>query len=145
MTGPAATPMPTTAPQTPRAAARSRRSRNVLVMMDRVVGKITAAAVPMATRAAISAPEESTSRADGTGRGEAEQAEDQRGPAAVAVGEAAGREHEGREREVVAVDDPLQGPGAGVEVGGDARQRDVDDRGVEVDGKHGRTDRQQNG
>ncbi len=60
MTGPAATPMPTTAPHTPRAAARSRRSRKVLLMIDRVVGKITAAAAPMATRAAISAPDEVT-------------------------------------------------------------------------------------
>ncbi len=60
VTGPAATPMPTTAPQTPRAAARSRRSRKVLVMIDSVVGKMTAAAMPIATRAAISAPAEST-------------------------------------------------------------------------------------
>ena len=59
-TGPAATPMPTTAPQTPSAAARSRRSRKVLLMIDSVVGKITAAAAPIANRAAISAPAEST-------------------------------------------------------------------------------------
>ncbi len=55
-TGPAATPMPTTAPHTPSAAARSRRSRKVLVMIDSVVGKISAAKVPIAILAAIRAP-----------------------------------------------------------------------------------------
>ena len=83
--------------------------------------------------------------ADHAGRGEADQTEDQRRPTAVAVGEAAGGEHQRGEGQVVAVDDPLQRAGAGVEIGGDARQRDVDDRGVEVDGEHGRTDREQDG
>ena len=60
MTGPSATPMPTTAPHPPSAAARCRRSGNVLAMIDSVVGKIRAAKTPMPTRAAISAPVLST-------------------------------------------------------------------------------------
>ena len=47
---------PVTAPQMPIAPARSRRSGKVFVMIDRVVGKIRAANMPMANRTAISAP-----------------------------------------------------------------------------------------
>ena len=107
-TGPAATPMPTTAPQTPSAAARSRRSRNVLLMIDSVVGKMTAADMPIATRAAISAPDESTRAPTVLAAGEGQQAQDQRRPAAEAVGQAARRQDQGGEGEVVAVDDPLE-------------------------------------
>ena len=43
--------MPTTAPQPPSAAARCFRSGNVLLMIDSVVGKISAAKAPIPTRA----------------------------------------------------------------------------------------------
>ncbi len=87
MTGPAATPMPTTAPHTPSAAARSRRSRKALVMIDSVVGKIRAAKTPIAARAAISAPGVVTQRPGDAGDGEADQADDQGRPPAEAVAE----------------------------------------------------------
>ena len=51
-----------------------------------------------------------------------------------------GGEHERGEGEVVAVDDPLQLTGAGVELAGEARQGDVDDGDVEVDGEDGGVD-----
>ena len=101
--------------------------------------------MPMATRAAIRAPDESTRAPTMLAPAKATRPEDQRRAAAEAVGQAARRQHQGGEGEVVAVDDPLERPGAGLEVGGDARQRDVDDRGVEVDGEHGRADREQDG
>src|SRR5256886_13670630 len=44
------------APQIPMAWARSRRSLKVLEMIDRVVGKITAAPTPMTRRAAMRPP-----------------------------------------------------------------------------------------
>src|SRR3989442_1650895 len=44
------------APQMPMACARSRRSLKVLEMIDRVVGKITAAPTPMTRRAAMRPP-----------------------------------------------------------------------------------------
>ena len=52
--------MPTTAPHTPSAAARSLRSRKVLLMIDSVVGKISAAVIPITNRQKISAPLDST-------------------------------------------------------------------------------------
>ena len=61
MIGPVATPRPTTAPQMPSAAARSRRSRKVLLMIDSVVGKISAADAPIANRVTTSASAEVTS------------------------------------------------------------------------------------
>ena len=45
----------------PSAAARSRRSRKVLLMIDSVVGKIRAANAPITNRAATSASAEVTS------------------------------------------------------------------------------------
>jgi len=56
VTGPEATPTPTTAPQPPSAAARWRRSVNVLEMIDSVVGKMRAAKAPIPNRAATRAP-----------------------------------------------------------------------------------------
>ena len=59
--------------------------------------------------------------------------------ATEAVGERAGRQHDGGERERVGVDDPLQAGEAGVEVGGDVGERGVDDRDVEHEHRGGRT------
>ena len=60
--------------------------------------------------------------------------------AAEAVGQRAGRDDRRRERERVRVDDPLQPRQAGVEVGGDRRQRGVDHRDVEHEHGRGRAD-----
>ena len=103
------------APQTPRAAARSRRSVNALAMIDSVAGKITAAQAPSEPggdqRAGGSRRGRSRAR-----HGEAQQAEDQRGTAPEPVGQAAGGEHQRREGQVVAVDEPQELAGAGVEL-----------------------------
>ena len=144
-TGPAATPMPTTAPQTPSAAARSRRSGKVLLMIESVVGKISAAKAPITNAGGDQRAGVGDDGADRAGRGEADQPDDQRRPPAEAVGEAAGGQHQPGEGEVVAVDDPLQLAGAGVELVGMRRQGHVDDRGVEVDREDGGADREQDG
>ena len=57
-TGPIAIPMPATPAHTPIARARSAGSRNVLVRIDSVVGKMNAPPTPMSARAAISMPGE---------------------------------------------------------------------------------------
>ena len=58
--GPAATPTPTIAAHSPIAFARFTGSAKMLVISDRVVGKITAAPTPIAARAQMSASAEST-------------------------------------------------------------------------------------
>ena len=58
MTGPIAMPMPATPAHTPMARARSAGSRNVLVRIDSVVGKMNAPPTPMSARAAMSMPGE---------------------------------------------------------------------------------------
>src|SRR5271156_1974964 len=58
--GPAATPTPTMAAQRPIALARRIGSVKMLVINPKVVGKITAAPTPIAARAAIRSPAEST-------------------------------------------------------------------------------------
>ena len=116
----------------PSAAARSRRSVNALAMIDSVVGKITAAQVPITNRRRPGRPSCRPARPRRCQR-EADQADDQRGTPAEPVGQAARREHQRREGQVVAVDEPQQLAGAGVELRREAGQGDVDDRGVEVD------------
>ena len=61
-------------------------------------------------------------------------------PAAVAVGERAGGEDQGGERERVRVHHPLQPRQARVQVVLDVRQRDVDDRDVEQEHERRRAD-----
>ena len=56
--GPKATPIPTVAPHTPIALARSTRSVNTLDRIDSVLGKTMAAPTPITARAAISWPVE---------------------------------------------------------------------------------------
>ena len=81
--------------------------------------------------------------ADDARSGEADEAHEERRTASVPVGEAPRGQDEGGEGEVVAVDDPLEIPRAGAELPGDARQRHVDDGGVEVDGEDRGVDRDQ--
>ena len=66
-----------------------------------------------------------------------EEADREHRAATDAVGERAGRQHDGGERERVGVDDPLQAGEAGVEVGGDVGERGVDDRDVEHEHRGG--------
>jgi hypothetical protein len=72
-----------------------------------------------------------------TGEAEHGEAAEQHPLAPEPVGEAAGGEQEGGEDEVVGVDDPLQLAIGGVQPAHERRQRDVDDRGVEVDREGG--------
>jgi hypothetical protein len=65
------------------------------------------------------------------------QPDEQDRPSAQPVGQAAAGQHEGGEHQQVAVDDPLQVARGGAELGHERRQRDVHDRGVDVDGEHG--------
>jgi hypothetical protein len=89
----------------------------------------------MLNLAAISGPGAGSQGAECAGDGETEQPDQQRGAPPVTVRQAARRQDERGEGEVVAVDDPLQAAGVGVEFGRDAGQGDVDDRDVEVDGE----------
>jgi len=72
--------------------------------------------------------------------GEDAQADEEEAAAPEAVGERAGRQHDGGERERVGVDHPLQPGQARVEVGRDVRERRVHDRDVEHEHRCGRAD-----
>ncbi len=61
-------------------------------------------------------------------------------PPAVPVPDVAAGEHESGEREVVAVDDPLQGAGRRPQLSVQRGQGDVDDGGVQVDGERRQQD-----
>jgi hypothetical protein len=54
-------------------------------------------------------------------------------PSTEAVAEAARRQHERREHQVIGVDDPLQLARGRAQFADQARQRDINDRGVEID------------
>ena len=71
--------------------------------------------------------------------GEDREADGEQAATTEAVGQRAGRQHDGGERERVGVDDPLQAGEAGVEVGGDVGERGVDDRDVEHEHRGRRT------
>ena len=90
------------------------------------------------------AGDEALGRADGAGQrrrhAEHRQAGHEHPLAPVAVAEAAGREQQAGEHQQVGVDDPLQLAGGGVEVDGERRQGDVDDRAVEHRHEHGEAD-----
>ena len=78
-------------------------------------------------------------RAEQRGDGEEADAEDEDAPPPVAVAERAAEQDQRGEGQQVAVEDPLQGAGAGVEVAADVRQRDVDHGAVEE--RHPRAER----
>ena len=107
--GPAATATPLTALQMPIALARSPGSRNMLVMIASVAGKISAAPTPISARPTIKrSADESAAPGEGRGGAEHDQPDDQRPLAAVLVAEPAGGEEQAGEHEQVGVDDPLQ-------------------------------------
>ena len=70
-------------------------------------------------------------RAEQRGDGEEPDAEDEDAPPPVAVAERAAEQDQRGQGQQVAVEDPLQGAGAGAEVAADVRQGDVDDGAVE--------------
>ena len=133
MIGPSAMAMPVLAPQSPIALARSPRSVKTLVMIESVVGKMIAAPTPMTARVAISASVLPASAAASVADAVDDQADDEGPPPAEPVAEAAGRQHEGGESQGVRVDDPLELAGGRTEVDDQRRQRDVDQRDVEID------------
>ena len=102
-----------------------------------MAGKISAAPSPMTARAAISWPGLLPSPPATRGDSEDGQSREQHALAPDAVAEIPGREHERGEHQVVGVDDPLQLRRRGVEVAHQRRQRDVDDRRVQVDREGG--------
>ena len=71
-------------------------------------------------------------RAQGRGHGKPERADDEDASPAEAVAKRAAEQDERRERQRVAGDRPLQAGEAGVQVGTERRQRDVDDGGVDT-------------
>ena len=111
----------------------------MLEISDSVAGNTIAAPRPMKQRATIS-----WAGRCGQAAGDARQAEDadpreRRALATDAVGlRLPLTEQQGREHEVVRVDNPLQLAVGGVQFAHQRRQRDVDDRRVEVDheGRH---------
>ena len=102
-------------------------------MIDSVAGFISAAPAPWTTRATISMLARVGEPAPERGAGEDDDADDEDEPAAVGVGELAADQHQRREAQRVAGDDPLQLGEVGAEVLLDRRQRDVHDGVVEHD------------
>src|SRR3954453_5100593 len=141
--GPAGSDSPATAAQTPIARARSAPPGNVCVMIASVPGSSSAAPTPCTPRAPTSTPVDGAAPAAaargrpraGRERRHAEQPQpaEHDAPVAVQVADRAAGEHEAGERDRVAVDDPLQPRRRRLQLLADARQRDVDDRDVELD------------
>src|SRR6266545_3727540 len=102
-TGPIAIPSPDTPAQIAIALARS-PAGNTFVRIESVDGMMNAAPTPIRARVEISA-----------------------------VAQRACREQDSGEDEQVRVDDPLELRGRGVQIGPEARDRDVEDRVVETD------------
>ena len=139
--GPSAIATPAVAPHRPIARARSVRSVKTLEISESVEGNTIAAPRPMKHRAAISCPEFAARPADGAREPEQAEAGEQHPLAPDTVRQAPRREQERREDEVVGVDDPLQLAVRRVEFPHERRQRDVDDRRVEVDREGGEQQR----
>ncbi len=112
-------------------------SGNTSTRMDRVPGMTRDAATPITARATTSWAAPSAARARSDADAEQHDAE-QGGPlAAVPVGQGARSEQAGREDQRVAVDDPLGGADADVQVVHRAGQRDVEQPVVEDDHEQG--------
>ena len=137
-TGPRAPLAPAMAAHTPMARPRSLGSWKMLVSSDRVAGMINAAPMPIEARVKISsvAPLARPDRIEPDA--EDDQADHQRALAAEAVADAAHGEQQAGEDERVAVDDPLQLAGGGVEVAQQVGDGDVEDRVVERDHQQAR-------
>ncbi len=131
--GPSAIAAPVIAPHRPIARARSPRSVNTFVISDSVEGNTIAAPTPITARAAISAAGLSVSPP-------ARLARPNTARPASSIPLRPNRsdrlphgQHRSREQQVERVDDPLELRVGGVKLANERRQRDVDDRRVEVD------------
>ena len=106
---------------------------NAATMTASALGVSSAPKTPCATRPATSTSTLGASAQTSDVRAEAEHAEAEDPPLAEDVAERAADEDERREREQVAVGDPLLAGEAAAEIVLDRGQRDVDDRRVEAD------------
>ena len=105
--------------------------------MASVAGKISAAPMPIAARAARSAARATCASAASTEKTpNTSQADLQGALAAEAIAEAAGGQQQAGEHQRVGVDDPLQLAGGGAELADQRRQGDVHDRAVDDDDEH---------
>ena len=120
--------MPTTAPHTPIARARSRGSVNTLVMIDIATGLSIEPPIPCSARAAISQPSVGARLHSSEPADEQQQPELEDAPAPEPVGGRAGQQQQARDHEHIRVDRPLQPRQRRVQVAADRRQRDVHDR-----------------
>ena len=114
--GPKATATPMVAPYTPIATPRSRPGLNSWATSASETANMIAPPTPWSARDEVE--ERRIGREAGEGRRDGEYAESRRehAPAAEPVGEHARGEHQGRERQRVRVDDPLEVGEARVEV-----------------------------
>ena len=131
--GPVAIPTPVAAPHSPMALARSPRSVKTFTSSDRVEGNMRAAPSPITARAAMSSLVVPASAPASAARREDAQAGQQHALAALAVAQAARRQHQGREHQAVGIDHPLQLGGSGAERADQGGQGDVHDRDVDAD------------
>jgi hypothetical protein len=106
---------------------------NTFVSSDRVAGKISAAPEPHHRARGDQLGGTAAQATGDRGGAEHAQANQQDALAAEAIAEVAGCQHERREDEVVGIDDPLELGRRRVQLAHPCRQRDVDDRGVDVD------------
>ena len=133
MIGPRATPAPVVAAQQAERPLAFPGRVNMLVMIARVEGMISAPPMPMLARAAISMPTEPEKAAQVEHAGEARQAGQERPLAAEAVRQAARDQQQPGEDQDVGVDDPLQVGRGGAQVAHQRRERDVQDGVVQGD------------
>ena len=130
--GPIASAIAETPAQMPIAVPRCRGGK-VAVMIDSVAGFISAPPRPWTTRAPIRTPPLGAKPHAKRGGREDSEADHEDQPATEVVGELAAGQHEGRERERVAGDDPLELRELQVERALHGGQSNVDDGVVEHD------------
>ena len=130
LAGPMPTPMPATAAQMPIAFGRSSAGKT-LVMIDRVVGMISAPPMPISALVTMSMFGRLCKRGRERRASEDGQPGRECTAAAEAIAERAHREQEAGEDEGVGVDDPLQLAAGRVEIALDCGKSDVEDRVVE--------------
>ena len=114
-----------------RSPGPGRRGRTPAEMIDRLAGTSSAPATPWRARAATRNPTSGASPHSTEAVDEADQAGDEHPPPPVAVAGAAAQQEEGRQRDEVGVEHPLEARTDALEVVADGRQGDVDDRAVE--------------
>ena len=140
--GPIASAIAETPAQIPIAVPRCRGGK-VAVMIESDAGFMSAAPTPWAMRAAISMVAAVGEPAGERGKREGGDPDDEDQPPAEHVGELAADQHQRRERQRVAGDDPFELGEADPEVALDRGQRDVHDGVVEHDHEQPERDRRE--